>query len=233
MRFLIVDDDFGSRGGMALALSARYPGCSVTECRTLEAAQTALTQAPETDLVLLDLRLDDSDGIDTLRAMKSWCEEHDCDSRIVVVSGALDPAGTLVLQAIDDCATGFIVKGCSEQVFCSAIDLTLAGSIYVPEQYLLACRTVRASVDRKLDVDLLTSRERQVAALLVQGLTYKQIARRLGATDMPMSDHTVRAHVQRIAWKLRSVTGATDRSGFSAKAAVILAVAAQRLHLQA
>ena len=50
---------------------------------------------------------------------------------------------------------------------------------------------------------LLTPREAEVAALLVQGRTYKQVARELERrAGRSVSEHTVRAHVGNIAWKL-------------------------------
>jgi DNA-binding NarL/FixJ family response regulator len=67
-----------------------------------------------------------------------------------------------------------------------------------------------------------------VAALLIQGLTYKQIARRLAEPGKSMSDHTVRVHVQRMAWKLRVVADA-ETDNLAAKAAVLTAFADRRL----
>jgi len=226
MDVLIVDDDFGSRGGMAQTLKDFYEGVAVHEASSVASATAVLQGHPDIRLVLLDLNIEDSRGIETLKSVKLWCEENDCNPRIVVVSGAADYDDTLIPEAIEACATGFIAKGTSIEVFRLAIDLTLAGAIYIPERYLARKRKPQSTAaNGELNF---TPREKQVAALLVQGLTYKQIARRLAEPGKTMSDNTVRVHVQRIAWKLR-LTDDGDSDGLAAKSAVITAFADQRL----
>lgn len=218
MDLLVVDDDFGSRGGMAYALRAYYPEGKVYEATGVSSAIAVLSTQRSMALVLLDLNVDDSRGIETLKSLKAWCEAEDCNPRIVVVSAAGEYDDTLIAAAIDHCATGFITKGTAESIFRSAIELTLAGSIYIPQNYLRS-KPVQASAELRF-----TPREKQVAQLLIQGLTYKQIARRLEqmAPGSSMSDNTVRVHVQRIAWKLRLTDEKTN--SLSAKSAVITAL---------
>lgn len=228
--FLIVDDDFGSRGGMAVVLKSMFANCVVHETRSVRSATALLQQHPGVALVLLDLNVDDSRGLDTLRTLKAWCETNEVNPRIVVVSAGGDYDETLIPAAIEHCATGFIPKGTTEEIFRSAIELTLAGSIFIPQQYLDARHAAHREAAAPEAGLQLTPREQQVAALLVQGLTYKQIARRLQQSSggRPMSDNTVRVHVQRIAWKLR-LTDAEQVEGLSAKSAVLTAFAARRL----
>jgi DNA-binding NarL/FixJ family response regulator len=223
---LIVDDDFNARGGLTHTLRDQYPGASIYEAGSVGQAIEVLGRNPSISLVLLDLNVEDSRGIATLKTLKRWCEDSDCNPRLVIVSAAADYDDALIPEAIENCATGFITKGTSVEIFRSAIDLTVAGAIYIPEQYLRSTR--RKSSAAESDEIAFTTREKQVAALLVQGLTYKQIARRLGQADKPMSDNTVRVHVQRIAWKLR-VADDSSSDGLAAKAAVITAFAERRL----
>ena len=224
MQFLIVDDDFGPRRGMVQTLGDFYPEATLHQAASVAATIDVLAAHRDMTLVLLDLNVEDSRGIDTLHSIKRWCEANDCDPRIVVMSAAADYDESIVTEAIEHCATGFIAKGSSEEVFRSAIELTLAGSIYIPERYLVARRSHGASGAEPA----FTPRERQVAALLIQGLTYKQIARRLSEPGKSMSDHTVRVHVQRMAWKLRLVADA-ETDNLAAKAAVLTAFADRRL----
>jgi DNA-binding NarL/FixJ family response regulator len=224
MQFLIVDDDFSPRKGMVQTLSEFYPGATLHQAGSVAAALALLAENRQMTLVLLDLNVEDSKGIETLHRVKQWCEENDCNPRIVVMSAAADYDESIVTKAIEGCATGFIAKGCSEEVFRSAIELTLAGSIYIPDRYLRSRRAHPGS-----DAEpAFTPREREVATLLVQGLTYKQIARRLSGPERSLSDHTVRVHVQRIAWKLRVATD-DDSDHLAAKAAVLSAFADRRL----
>lgn len=226
MRILVVDDDFGARRGLVQTLHDLYPDAELLQAESVAGAIAALQSQPDVQLVLLDLILGDSRGIDTLRALKQWCESADCNPRIVVVSAAADYDERLVGEAIDACATGFIAKGTSVEVFKSAIDLTLAGAIFIPERYVQ--HRARPPTPAATDAPPFTRREREVAGLLLKGLTYKQIARQLGLQDgRPMSDNTVRVHVQRMAWKLRLVDEADG--ALSAKAAVLTALAERRL----
>lgn len=224
MEFLIVDDDFNACGGMSQTLRSQYPDCTLHTARSLAGAIAALAAHGGIGLVLLDLNLDDSKGLDSLRALKSWCEDQGRNPRIVVVSAAADFDDQLVTQAIEHCATGFISKGLTEEVFRSAIALTLAGSIFIPQSYL-AARTRPTTATPQVH---LTPRERQVAGLLLQGLTYKQIARQLlsAQDEQTLSDATVRVHVQRMAWKIKS-GGAAPADDVPAKAMVLAYLASR------
>lgn len=235
MQFLIVDDDFLSRGGMALTLRTAYPNCVVHEARGIGGAMEALATNPTIGLVLLDLNVEDSRGIYTLKSIQQWCEQRELNPKLIVVSGQAEHDETLIPEAIEHCATGFITKGTSEEVFRSAIQLTLDKAMFIPESYLKSRRGRGSSIAAGASSSLvvLTPRERDVAQLLVQGLSYKQIAKKLaGRTPgRSMSDHTVRVHVQRIAWKIRLAEGTHD-DGLPAKAVVLTAIADRRLRLQ-
>ena len=226
MKFLIVDDDFGSRRGMVQTLRDHYPNAELFQASSLQSTKIILVEEPNIQLVLVDLNLDDSRGMKTLKDLKTWCEEHDCNPRLIVVSAAADYDEKIIVQAIENCATGFISKGTSIDVFKSAIDLTLAGSIYIPERYL---KIKGVGKNHKKEESTFTPREKQVAALLIQGLSYKQIARRLEKDEgHSVAENTIRAHVQHIAWKLKVSPDGIGES-LSAKAAVLTAFAERKL----
>ena len=126
MQFLIVDDDFGPRRGMVQTLGDFYPEATLHQAASVAGATAVLAEHRQMSLILLDLNVEDSRGIDTLHRMKHWCEANDCDPRIVVMSAAADYDESIVTEAIENCATGFIAKGSSEEVFRSAIEPTLA-----------------------------------------------------------------------------------------------------------
>lgn len=223
MRFLIVDDDFNARTGTALTLTSMRPGSTILEARGVTEAIAALQRQPNVDLVILDLHVEDSRGIATLKAVRQWCEEHDVNPRLVVVSAGADYDHSLIPEAIEHCATGFVAKGVPEPVFRSAIELTLAGGIYVPERYLQSRMSPpRAGAVATAQVAL-TRREQQVVHLLQTGLSYKQIARKIEEAEPghEMSEGTVRVHVQRVAWKIKTSTGDARWEDLPAKAAVV------------
>ena len=222
MQFLVVDDDLWSRDGMCRSLCEFFPDVQVLQARSVAEATSALEQADDIRLVLLDLNVEDCRGIETLVKVKQWCEDRHRTPRIVVVSAAADFDETVLSEAIENCATGFITKGTTAEVFKAAIDLTLAGSVYITERYL---RLNKSKPAPSGDEVLFTDREKEVAVRLIRGLSYKEIAREL-ASGQDMSDKTVRVHVQRMAWKLKAVDLALK--DLSAKSAVVTAFADER-----
>lgn len=204
MRCLIVDDHPLTRDGTATALREAEPDVEVAEAGSLAQALGMLADEPAFDLVLLDLELGDSRGVDTLKSLKAWCERREIDTRFVVLSGHGEPE--LVREVVENYATGFILKATSRRIFTQAIALTIAGGVYIPDVVLrhldagIAARVPAGTAPRPVQ---LTPRETEVAALLVHGYTYKRIAKEIGHRDgKPISDHTIRAHVGNIAWKL-------------------------------
>lgn len=223
MRCLIVDDHPMTRDGTAIALSAADPAMEIFQAESLLQAFELLARLRSIELVLLDLDLDDSRGVATLRTFKDWCDAHGVDARIVVLSGHCEP--DLVRDVVDHFATGFILKATSQALFKHAIGLTLAGGVYIPEVALRqmgALQNLASQPAMNAPPLGLTPREVEVASLLVQGYTYKKIARGLERADgKPVSEHTIRAHVGNIAWKL----GVTE----NAKAGVMAEIARREL----
>lgn len=216
MKYLIVDDHPLTRGGTTVALRELDPAADVVEADSLAQALESLGAHSEIALILLDLNLGDSDGIETLVTVRSRCMTRATPARIVVLSGVCD--ADLVRSVIEQFATGFILKATPREVFSSAIALTLAGGIYIPPIVLSQWKAPAgqgAAAGPAPPVSL-SPRETEVAALLIQGLTYKRIARELGRTGAVLSEHTVRAHVGNIAWKL----GVTENAKYGVMAEI-------------
>ena len=233
MKFLVVDDDFGCLRGMTMTLQDTYKDSQVFEARSIAEAIAVLGRERAIDLVLLDLMLEDSSEIQTLRRLKKWCEDNECNPRIVVVSGAAPWVDTLIADCIDECATGFIEKGASVKKFLLAVEMTLDGGMYITEGYTKGQVAARARRDGETDRVPLTAREKEVLLHLVKGLTYKQVAKRLqssGETNSTIAENTVRVHVQRMAWKVKSADATSDDE-LSAKAAVLTAFARKRFKI--
>src|SRR5687767_13324851 len=122
MRCLVVDDHPLTRDGTALALRSAVPDIEILEAGSLEQACDMLSQAPDVALVLLDLGLADSQGVDTLKALKAWMEPRTIDARVVVLSGECN--AELVRDVIENHGTGFILKATSRAIFVNAVLLT-------------------------------------------------------------------------------------------------------------
>lgn len=187
MKILVVDDHAMLREGLGLLLAAVEPGVQVDGAPSVAAAVAAC--AGQTyRLVLLDLGLTATQGLDTLRA----CRDALPDTPIVVLSG--DDTPDLIRRAIEEGAAGFIPKSHGGAEMVAALRLVLAGGVFLPPQAIALRRPgdegptgIPGAYDR------LSARQREVARLLLAGQSNKGIARRLA-----LSEGTVKAHLSSI-----------------------------------
>jgi DNA-binding NarL/FixJ family response regulator len=147
-------------------------------------AKSALQQAAEReyDLVLLDLKLPDVEGIPAVTTLREALPS----TPLVVLSAQEHP--NLVHEAIKAGAMGFIPKSSTPEVLIPAMRLVLAGGVYLPPAVLeKPMPEPRPSMATLPD---LTQRQVDVLRWLVQGKSNKEIARQLGIVEA-----TVKLHV--------------------------------------
>lgn len=199
MRTLIVDDHPLFCEGLRLLL---YGSTSIREivCCGSGAAAIALASQKPFELVLLDWNLGSGlSGAALLHALKGTLPE----GRIVIVSGESDAA--LIRLAIENGAVGFVPKESSPSLLIDALSITSHGGIYLPVGVLAVSKDVpapppagsgkAASRLRSIGESFpkLTRRHADVLALLMRGMSNKQIAR-----DLDISDGTVKQHLNTI-----------------------------------
>jgi DNA-binding NarL/FixJ family response regulator len=146
------------------------------------------------DVVLMDLAMPKLDGVQATRRIAAEAP----DTAVVVLTSFAENAR--VLEALDAGATGYILKDAAARDLVRAIHAAAAG------ESPLDPRAARAVVSGQTAADPtrgLSDREREVLALVADGLATKVIARRLAITEA-----TVRAHLTRIYREI----GVTDRT---------------------
>lgn len=151
----------------------------------------------EPDVALISMALDGYGGLATARAISKSVQR----CRVVILAPQDDP-GTLV-DAIEAGASGYLSKESPVSDLVEAIRAVHLNGILVPQRMLPAL--IRALVGRRRDreeaaarYDKLTTREREVLRLLIQGADNDSIGRAL-----LISPQTARTHVQNILAKLR------------------------------
>jgi DNA-binding NarL/FixJ family response regulator len=128
LKLLLVDDHALFRSGLKLLLR-ELPG--EIECFEAGNPADALAFADKAiDLILLDLSMPGSHGTSALERMR----EAFADVPIVVISSEDDPM--LIRQVIDLGASGFVPKSSTHRILISALQLILAGGVYLPMHVL-------------------------------------------------------------------------------------------------
>lgn len=150
------------------------------------------------DVVLLDVRMPEGDGLNCLARIKL-----DLASIPVVMFSSFDNP-TYVARAVALGAAGYVLKSASRDEIIKAIRAAAAGETIWSREELRRVTGALAAPRNGSDSDVpLTKRESEVLKQLAFGLTNKEIAQSLG-----ISYETVKEHVQHI---LRKV-GVTDRT---------------------
>jgi DNA-binding NarL/FixJ family response regulator len=187
MNLLLVDDHALFREGLRALLANISPKVAVFECASVVGAIDAC-RSTLFRMVLLDLGLSQSDGLDTLEQFRRAVPTVP----VVVLSGEQDPA--LIRSAIELGAAGFIPKSHTAELMVAALRFVLAGGVYLPMGVLEDGRSSPTSPAAGGGrFQLLSARQQQVARLLLQGQSNKAIARTLD-----LSEGTVKAHVSAI-----------------------------------
>jgi DNA-binding NarL/FixJ family response regulator len=189
VRVLIVDDHEVLASSLALVLDAEPDISTAGVATTLEQA-VALVGTSNPDVVLLDHRMPDGDGIAAIPRLRA------VRPSVGIVVLTASSADHVLISAIEAGASGFLSKTRSLEEVTAAVRAAAAGeSVISPE--LLARLLPRFGRAKAGSADALTEREREVLALVAEGLPNAAIAQRL-----VVSVHTVRNHIASLSAKL-------------------------------
>jgi DNA-binding NarL/FixJ family response regulator len=193
---LIVDDHEVVRAGLKSMLQG-------TDIKIVAEADNGsavmkLTTKHKPDVVLLDVRMPDTDGLNCLARIKL---DHP-NVPVVMFSGFDNP--TYIARAVALGAAGYLSKTSSKKEIVDAIHTAAKGETIWTRDELRRVTGALATPRVGVEIDVpLTKRENEVLKQLAFGLTNKEIAQALG-----ISYETVKEHVQHILRKI----GVSDRT---------------------
>ncbi len=194
IRVMIVDDHGMVRRGLATILKVRPDMQLVGEAGSGQEALEVCEQV-QPDVILMDLVMPEMSGPEVTRAIRHMCPN------VQVIALTSFQERELVREALQAGAISYLLKNVSAEDLAAAIREAHAGrSTLAPEaiQVLIQMEGRDATYDRDLSEAFgLTSREQEVLALVVEGMSNPEIAARL-----VVSRSTAKAHVSNILSKL-------------------------------
>jgi DNA-binding NarL/FixJ family response regulator len=190
---LVVDDHPMLRAGLAQLLE-QADGITLVGLAAEGAQGVEFALHAHPDVVLMDLEMPGLDGIEATRRIRASLG----DTQVVVLTSFSDRAR--ILDALDAGAAGYLLKDAEPEELLRGIRAAAAGEAPMAPR---AASELLAERHEARPAVSLTPREREVLAMVAEGLPNKLIARRL-----EISEKTVKAHLTRIYESL----GVSDRT---------------------
>lgn len=189
IRILLADDHPSLRAGLASILASQPDFTVVAEAGTGREVLAKLTDHPA-DVIIVDLRMPDGDGIQTIKALI----KRDPAARVMVLTTYDNEED--IFAALEAGARGYLLKDTTKEEIITAVREIHAGRRFLPQAIAsrLADRMVRSG---------LTPRELDVLRLVSRGRSNKEIA-----SAMFISEETVKTHMKSLFQKL----GVHDRA---------------------
>jgi two-component system, NarL family, invasion response regulator UvrY len=172
MKILLVDDHAVVRAGVRRLLATEFD-VSVLEAESSQEA-IDLCRRERPDLIVLDLNLTGSSGLELLRRLVQFDET----AKILVLSMHSEPI--YAARALQVGARGYVSKSAGADEFVDAVRQVSKGGHYVERE--IAAELAVGKFSKEDPLEQLTTREIDVLRLLGEGKSYAQIASVLGVS---------------------------------------------------
>ncbi|WP_297362877.1 two-component system response regulator NarL [Thauera sp.] len=191
-RVLIIDDHPLFRRGLVQLLQ-RVPGFALVGEAAGGAEGLVLARTLRPDLILLDLNMRDTGGLEVLRGLRA----ARIDARVVMVT--VSDSGEDVVAALRGGVEGYLLKDMEPEAMLDALHAVAAGHVVIPEQlnHLLAAALRGETRPQSTGAAGLTEQEVRILEKIAAGLSNKQIGR-----ELDIAEGTVKVHVKHVLRKL-------------------------------
>lgn len=194
VRVVVGDDHPIYRDGIVQALNKSEQTEVVTAVADGQAALAAILEH-EPDVALLDYKMPGLDGIAVARAVA----REKTSTRVLLLSATTD--GSVVYQAIQGGAAGYLSKDSDRDEIVSAVVACARGESVLPPELVTSLAT---EVHRNAHSNgpLLSERERQILRMIADGKSVRDMAK-----ELFLAETTIKTHIRRLYEKL----GVSDR----------------------
>jgi DNA-binding NarL/FixJ family response regulator len=185
---LIADDHEVVREGLRLALS-RSPRIRVIGEATDGKSAVMLAERRRPDVVIMDLRMPDMDGLEATEEIL----QKNPEAAVLIFTAYGERS--LMQRGLESGAKGYILKETPHETLIRAVEKVAAGDTFVDPALM------SEFIAGKGQMEVLTPREREILQLLADGMSNVDVAQKLF-----ISQETVKSHVRHILAKLEADT---------------------------
>ncbi|MBB6522432.1 response regulator transcription factor [Pseudoteredinibacter isoporae] len=191
-KFIVADDHPLFRGALVQALEQHFTNADIVQAEDVESLQKQVQEHNDADLLLLDLHMPGASGFSGLIFINGQYPH------IPVMVVSANEQASIIHQAIEYGAAGFLPKSSPPEMIGSSIEKVLQGEIWLPENLPPADEVNNDNKAAIAEVVAsFTPQQFRVANMLADGLLNKQIA-----YEMDVTEATVKAHLTAIFRKL-------------------------------
>ncbi|HMQ63307.1 MAG TPA: response regulator transcription factor [Flavilitoribacter sp.] len=156
------------------------PGIEVTGSATDAFAAMEFLKAQTADVVLLDINLPEVSGLDLCPELKASFP------KMKVLGLSTFKERSFISRMISQGASGYVLKSVSREELVEAIQQAYRGKMYLSME---VAQIMVQPEPASAPVPMLTSREKEILALIAEGLTNNQIAERLFISPLTVDSH--------------------------------------------
>ena len=203
MKILIADDHELFLKGLEFILEQNIQNAEIKTAQSYTDIFNILNTTKDFDLVITDLAMPGANWLTAINNIHTTLP----DTPIIIISAVFDKE--LLQQTLDIGVSGYIPKTASNTLMISAINLVLAGGMYIPHELLYSTKNQTFSTEKQKEyitplknlekiikkednkeLKGLTDRQIDIVKCIAEGLSNKQIAYKLNLTE-----GTVKVHI--------------------------------------
>jgi DNA-binding NarL/FixJ family response regulator len=201
MKILIADDHELFLKGLEFILHENLQNIDLITAQSYTEIFSILEQDTSFDLIITDLAMPGANWLDAINKIHQILPE----TPIIIISAVFDKE--ILQQTLDIGVSGYIPKTASNNLIISAINLVLAGGVYIPHELMYSTKQADSSQEKKEYLaplktlekltsapsehtqKSLTNRQIDIIKCIAEGLSNKQIAYKLNLTEGTIKVH--------------------------------------------